>query len=409
LTVPAIRVRNLGKRYQLGARERGYTTLREALVRVAKAPFHRFRRLSGCSSSSESFWALKNVSFDIGEGEVVGIIGRNGAGKSTLLKILSQITEPSAGEVELHGRVGSLLEVGTGFHPELTGRENIYLNGAILGMKRHEIARKFDEIVAFAEVEEFLDTPVKRYSSGMYVRLAFSVAAHLEPETLIIDEVLAVGDTGFQQRCLAKMRDAARSGKTIIIVSHQVRTLESLCSSCILIDKGSLIERGKPDSVILSYLNSLKVSRSPTQRPERIIKSVVVNEKPSDETVILRINDPIKVELELDTTDCQDDLVCGIVILDESSTRVASLHSLYQSNIAFAPGRRHRTKCEVRSLPLVPGTYFLEINVGNGTRTVDSFPMAARVEVHFRDVFNTGCSPDRSQGPLVLACEWALK
>jgi len=217
----AIRVENLGKLYHLGKRER-YRTLRDTLVASIAAPFRRLRSGPSSSGGPETIWALKDVSFEVKHGEVIGIIGRNGAGKSTLLKILSRITEPTEGQATISGRVGSLLEVGTGFHPELTGRDNIFLNGAILGMKKAEIERKFDEIVAFAEVERFIDTPVKHYSSGMYVRLAFAVAAHLEPEILIVDEVLAVGDVAFQKKCLGKMGEASRSGRTVLFVSHNM-------------------------------------------------------------------------------------------------------------------------------------------------------------------------------------------
>jgi lipopolysaccharide transport system ATP-binding protein len=239
---PIIRVDRLSKQYQIGKRE-AYKTLRETLVEKATAPLGALRTLFKGTNGrhpreDNTHWALKDVSFEVMPGEVVGIIGRNGAGKSTLLKILSRITEPTTGQAELYGRVGSLLEVGTGFHAELTGRENIYLNGAILGMKRAEIQRKFDEIVAFAEVEQFLDTPVKHYSSGMYMRLAFAVAAHLEPEILVVDEVLAVGDATFQKKCLGKMEDVARQGRTVLFVSHNMNAIQQLCDRAILLNGG---------------------------------------------------------------------------------------------------------------------------------------------------------------------------
>jgi lipopolysaccharide transport system ATP-binding protein len=285
-----IKVENLGKKYSIqhqGERER-YVALRDVIAGAASAPLRWLRRQHGAWSNEhgvanngngsrppspvvgqspiEDFWALRDVSFEVKRGEVVGIIGRNGAGKSTLLKILSQITEPTEGRVRIRGRVASLLEVGTGFHPELTGRENIFVNGAILGMTRAEIAKKFDEIVAFAEIEKFLDTPVKRYSSGMYVRLAFAVAAHLEPEILIVDEVLAVGDAEFQKRCMGKMKDvAANSGRTVLFCSHNLPAIAQLCSQTLLISAGRLITIGRSDQVIRSYLANWKENDDPSR------------------------------------------------------------------------------------------------------------------------------------------------
>jgi homopolymeric O-antigen transport system ATP-binding protein len=268
-----IKVENLSKQYRIGSRE-GYRTFRETLVDAAKAPFQRLgaawsrvHRARGKGKDSPLFapspvqssqrddliWALKEVSFEVKQGDVVGIIGRNGAGKSTLLKILSQITEPTEGRVELRGRVGSLLEVGTGFHPELTGHENIYLYGAILGMDRWEVTRKFDEIVAFAEIEKFVDTPVKRYSSGMYMRLAFAVAAHLETEVLLVDEVLAVGDIAFQKKCLGKMDDVSKSGKTILFVSHNMGAIRQLCKEAVLLDSGRIQGKGESSAIVAEY------------------------------------------------------------------------------------------------------------------------------------------------------------
>ena len=259
----AISIRNLSKLYHLG-KGVAYHTLRETLMDAATWPVRAGQRLLGRKNSPRNvtagrndIWAVRNVSFDVHAGEVVGIIGRNGAGKSTLLKILSRITEPTAGEAHIHGRVGSLLEVGTGFHPELTGRENVYLNGAILGMRRAEIRRKFNDIVEFAELERFIDTPVKRYSSGMYTRLAFAVAAHLEPEILVVDEVLAVGDAAFQKKCLGKMHDVARSGRTVLFVSHQMGAIENLCTRAVLLDQGSLVMQGKSHDVIDHYLRQV--------------------------------------------------------------------------------------------------------------------------------------------------------
>jgi lipopolysaccharide transport system ATP-binding protein len=268
----AIRVSNLGKEYRIGGRQESYRTLRDTLADALTSPVRRLGRLlrgqsGGAADLDQPFWALDDVSFEVGRGEVVGIIGRNGAGKSTLLKILSRITEPTTGRVQIYGRVGSLLEVGTGFHAELTGRDNIYLNGAILGMRRAEIERKFDAIVDFAEVAQFIDTPVKHYSSGMYLRLAFAVAAHLEPEILIVDEVLAVGDLAFQKKCLGKMGEVAKQGRTVLFVSHDMTAINTLCQRAILLDQGRVAMSGPTRDVVAHYLErSRPAERSATRR-----------------------------------------------------------------------------------------------------------------------------------------------
>lgn len=261
---PIIKVENLGKQYTIGEVRQPYSTLRESIGEALKSPFKNFRK----ANETNKFWALDDVSFEVREGEVIGIIGRNGAGKSTLLKVLSRITEPTVGKVKLYGRVASLLEVGTGFHPELTGRENIFLNGAILGMKRAEIAAKLDEIIDFAGIEKFIDTAVKHYSSGMYVRLAFAVAAHLEPEILIVDEVLAVGDADFQKKCLGKMDEVSKTGRTILFVSHQMGTIAQLCQTSILLDHGTVVMNDKTNKVIGHYLNQDNVKNGSYQTDE---------------------------------------------------------------------------------------------------------------------------------------------
>src|SRR2546423_4240816 len=261
----AIQVEGLSKRYRIGGEQERYKTLRGTLTDTATAPFRALRstfrrRGRQRSNGNNSFWALKDVSFEIKRGEVVGVIGRNGAGKSTLLKVLSRITEPTEGYADILGGVSSLLEVGTGFHLELTGRENIYLNGAILGMKRVEIDRKFDEIVEFAEVGKFIDTPVKHFSSGMHLRLAFAVAAHLEPDILLVDEVLAVGDIAFQQKCLGKMGDVSKSGRTILFVSHNLGAIAQLCSRCIVLSAGRVLEDGTTQQTVAPYMKSVTKS-----------------------------------------------------------------------------------------------------------------------------------------------------
>src|SRR5262252_7844696 len=247
---PIITAENIGKEYKIGTQSAAYATVREALTNAVFS----LSRIGAAPRPNNLIWALRDVSFNINPGEVVGIIGRNGAGKSTLLKILSRVTEPTTGRIVLRGRVGSLLEVGTGFHPELTGRENVFLNGSILGMSRHEITSRFDEIVAFAEVEQFIDTPVKRYSSGMYLRLAFAVAAHLEPEILLVDEVLAVGDVAFQKKCLGKMGDVARQGRTVLLVSHNMAAIQSITGRCLLIEQGQIVCEGDVNTVVQRYL-----------------------------------------------------------------------------------------------------------------------------------------------------------
>ena len=311
----AVRCENLGKRYRIGARV-PYHRFSDVVSNLAMAPF---RRIHARPAAPEGFiWALEDVSFEIRAGEVVGIIGRNGAGKSTLLKILSRITEPTRGEVRIRGTVGSLLEVGTGFHPELTGRENIFLNGAILGMKRAEIASKFDQIVAFAETEKFLDTPVKHYSSGMYMRLAFAVAAHLEPEMLVVDEVLAVGDAGFQKKCLNKMQEVGVAGRTVLFVSHNIQAVTRLCPRTILLDRGRLTADGPSESVVHTYLQTgLGVSAErrwpdPRSAPgNEVARLVAVRVRAEDGTVSAHVDirRPVGIEMEFEVLEAGHVLV----------------------------------------------------------------------------------------------------
>ena len=356
-----IRVENLGKKYQLGrsASNARYRTLREALVERTQDFFRR----SNENTTEQEFWALKNVGFEIRQGEVVGIIGRNGAGKSTLLKILSRITEPTTGKVRIGGRVASLLEVGTGFHQELTGRENIFLNGAILGMSRVEIKAKFDEIVAFAEVEKFLDTPVKRYSSGMYVRLAFAVAAHLEPEILVVDEVLAVGDAAFQKKCLEKMESAGHEGRTVLFVSHNMPAVTRLCTRAIMLSDGYLIADGTAHAVVGTYLTSdlgTTAHREWSDEAEcgddvaRLRAVRVLNDK-GELSDALDIRRPIGIEVEFDVLTPGRVLVPNFVITNEDGVCVCHPHD-WQSDWRGRP----RSTGRYRRIAWIPGNFMAE-------------------------------------------------
>jgi lipopolysaccharide transport system ATP-binding protein len=319
MTDVAIRCEALGKRYHIGAAPLQYRTLRDSLVGVVARPIMRIRHPGAVTRRTAELWALRGVTFEVQSGEAVGIIGRNGTGKSTLLKLLGRVTQPTEGRLGFRGRLGSLLEVGTGFHPELTGRENIYLNGAILGMTRVEIKRRFDEIVAFAEVERFLDTPVKRYSSGMYVRLAFAVAAHLESEILLVDEVLSVGDIAFQKRCLGKMEDVAGEGRTVLFVSHNMPAIRSLCTRALRLDVGQVAADGPADAVVDEYLKleSAKTSvmewsagQGPGDDDARLVAVRVLDEagRPADVVVASK---PFSVDMELDVGRLDDALCVG--------------------------------------------------------------------------------------------------
>jgi lipopolysaccharide transport system ATP-binding protein len=369
MTDVAIRCKGLGKQYRLGERE-SYKALRDVITDTVSATFRRLRSSIGGANKSptnghgETFWALRDISFEIKRGEVVGIIGRNGAGKSTLLKVLSRITAPTEGKVDIQGRVGSLLEVGTGFHPELTGRENIYLNGAILGMRRGDIARKFGEIVAFAEIEKFLDTPVKRYSSGMYVRLAFAVAVHLDPEVLIIDEVLAVGDAQFQKKCFQKMQEIGRGGRTILFVSHNMSAVRSICSRGLILERGRLLEQGEINTVVDSYL-----SRSDDRAEQSMAietKSFILNKVQIFSTVgeVIKTFDPVTITVAFTAkTDIRDPGVY-VCVLSSDQQRITGLDF---KDFRTIPGVRAGQRCELGfsldSLPILPGSYQLEIHL----------------------------------------------
>jgi len=319
MTDVAVRTVGLGKMYSIGSERESYRTLRDTLVHAAKRPLERIRHPGAATHSSTDLWALRDVDLEVNHGQALGIIGRNGSGKTTLLKVLSHITEPTEGRVEIRGRVASLLEVGTGFHPELTGRENIQLNGAILGMTRAEIRRKFDEIVDFSEIGRFLDTPVKRYSSGMYVRLAFAVAAHLEPEILIVDEVLAVGDAGFQKKCLGKMEDVAGGGRTVLFVSHNMQAITSLCDRAIQIEAGQVVNSGSADVIVAEYLAqqadtgasaNWDSGKGPGDEEARLV-SVQVLDDANAIAPFVSTNAPFHVRMEIDLARVQQALTIG--------------------------------------------------------------------------------------------------
>jgi len=365
MTDAAVAVEGLGKRYRIGRNREPYGRLTESLAGALRAPLDRLRGNS--ANPDDWFWALEDVSFEVAAGEVVGIIGRNGAGKTTLLKILSRITEPTTGSARLRGRVGSLLEVGTGFHPELTGRENVFMSGAVLGMPRAEIGRKFDEIVEFAGVEQFLDTPVKRYSSGMQVRLGFAVAAHLEPEILIVDEVLAVGDAEFQKKSIGKLEDVASSGRTVLFVSHNLPAVEAMCSSGILLEEGRVTKIGTAVEVVEAYLGSVRV-------PDfGLLRSVAV----SVGLFTTRGEGAIHLSTDL-TGDRLDDIPAEGELI-----------------------------CRVEDGNLVPGRYSLNVYCTVNGQVADWIVDAVTIEVHEGDFYGTGKLPPPGYGSVLVPHHWS--
>jgi lipopolysaccharide transport system ATP-binding protein len=411
----AIRVENLGKQYRIGEQLSTYNTLRETISE------HFSKRDNGQDSKPNSIWALRNLNFEIARGQVIGVVGRNGAGKSTLLKILSRVTEPTEGSAEIHGRVGSLLEVGTGFHPELTGRENIFLNGAILGMKRTEIAQKFDEIVAFAEVDKFIDTPVKRYSSGMYLRLAFAVAAHLEPEILVVDEVLAVGDAEFQRKCLGKMSDVAEQGRTILFVSHNMSAILRLTEETLVIDRGNLLLRAPTQEAVDFYLsrglrqegqrlwNSEEIPES--AEPFRPISVRLLNEENQISDTIRSVN-PFKIEVEYEIKKAIKGLRVGVYIITSQGEFVFTSFDTDQP--AQFDRYSQRKKGTYISRCVIPA------NLLNGGRFVIGVNASSfRIKSFFHDeqafAFNVDPSgspgmhwPETRLGPVRPALDWEI-
>ena len=427
----ALKAENLGKKYIIGHQtENGrYTALRDVMVHnVRKVWTKTMDLVQGkpiiLGDETEEIWALKDVNFEIQQGEAFGVIGRNGAGKSTLLKVLSRITEPSSGRATIKGRVASLLEVGTGFHPELTGRENIYLNGAILGMKRAEITQKFDEIVVFAGVEKFIDTPVKRYSSGMYVRLAFSVAAHLETEVLFVDEVLAVGDAGFQMQCLNKMAEVAGSGKTIMFVSHNMEAITKLCGRCLLIDEGMVSRIGTPRECIDQYLSverSRKVDQGtvslldhPGRRkvhngPIQLTGLTILEEKSQlhwtghcGQSMLIIFAFDMK-----DNTSSQK-AVFDITFSNMYGHRITTCRS--QDGLAgpFLLTKSGQVICRIPKLPLVPGLYRVSVGCAVETGPSDGIYDAAVLEVTGTDFYSSGTIPRSAHGEVLFEHEWNM-
>ncbi len=403
---PIIKIEDVSKRYRLGRRE-NYMMLRDRIAHGIKAPLRAAAsmfRAGGHSGSEEpEIWALRNVSLEVEPGEVLGVIGRNGAGKSTLLKILSRITEPTAGRVELYGRVGSLLEVGTGFHGELSGRENILLSGAILGMRRAEIARKFDEIVAFAEIEQFIDTPVKHFSSGMYTRLAFAVAAHLEPEILLVDEILAVGDMAFQKKCLGKMGDVARRGRTVFFVSHNLPSIEALCSRCLLFNSGRLEADGRVGELLLRYMTAelqpdagtcLLTAHAGRRRGSiPVMTAVTLSDSGSGSSAAFRMGGQLAVAVSF-CSEIAFAPVLGLTIKNMHGLAIIRANNHFIGGFNFAERQTSGTiSCTFENLPLLPGRYGIDLSLGDGFRDLDIVNDAITFEVLPSDVFGTGKLP----------------
>lgn len=406
MSKPAIRIENLGKRYIVDHEQKargGYRTLRDSLAEMAAAPVKKLMGLGAWNSNlgkegrekgrtKEEFWALKDITFEVQPGEVMGIIGRNGAGKSTLLKVLSQITKPTTGRVELNGRVGSLLEVGTGFHPELTGRENIYLNGSILGMNKREIDRKFDEIVDFAEIEQFLDTPVKRYSSGMYVRLAFAVASHLEPEVMIVDEVLAVGDYRFQQKCIDRISLLSNQGLTILFVTHQLATLQRLCNCAIFLEGGRLRHSGDKEGAIRLYLDDAKLATPGEWQSIRRSPAARINSEATFSAIYMKSSSPlpngnpipdcsVDFSIRVEATTSISSVRLALSIFSHDGAKLINMDSLGTEQIVPVRAGDNTFNIGVKSLHLKPGTYNVALWLACSGHVIDYVPNAFSVEV----------------------------
>jgi lipopolysaccharide transport system ATP-binding protein len=411
-----IKVENISKKYNLVHKEGGTSdSVIESVSKWSRSLFTKKQK----TNNTEEFWALQGINLEIQRGDRVGIIGRNGAGKSTLLKILSRIVIPTTGRIEYEGRMASLLEVGTGFHGDLSGRENIYLNGSILGMSKKEIDNKFDEIVAFSEVERFLDTPVKRYSSGMYVRLAFAVAAHLEPEILIVDEVLAVGDAEFQKKCLGKMREVSNSGRTILFVSHNMAAIQNLCNKCIYLKNGTLIEQGETSEVIHSYLRSSTASNQIdlSQRKDRsgnravLFHSFKLKDKNDNLIATAQSGTYVKIEIEFKHSKSSlSNFKIAIGIDDEYGQRITQLNNEVTDQAFEKISGNNSIVCiEIPHLPLKQGDYTLALFATINGEIADWIQEAVVLQVEAGDFFNTGKLPENSQGNFYINHSFSLK
>jgi lipopolysaccharide transport system ATP-binding protein len=424
---PAIAIENISKRYRMGAcHSGGYRTLRESITDACSGIWRRLRRDSGHPLSAGEapdgeHWALKDVSFDVQPGEVVGIIGRNGAGKSTLLKVLSRITEPTTGRAIVRGRLGSLLEVGTGFHHELTGRENIYLNGAVFGMSRREIDRKFDDIVAFSEVGPFLDTPVKRYSSGMFVRLAFAVASHMEPEILLVDEVLAVGDAAFQKKCLGKLGEVGRNGRTVLFVSHNMATILNLCGKVAVLDRGRLIFLGDCEQGISYYMNAnntasagaeVDLTEHPNRRVgcKRILGELRLLNSAGKPTSEFLSGEPITLELDVAAPRPVEKPCFAIGIEDSFGCRLFTVATYLTENAPAVVTNQEKLVCRLDELPLCPGRYCVSLNAGplHGAWT-DALDQVAWFDVVASDYYRNGKLPSPDWGRFLVRSRWTAE
>jgi lipopolysaccharide transport system ATP-binding protein len=433
----AIRTQGLGKCYRVGEAADLTLSLREALVQASRSVGRHFLRRalgsvddapSPVASASDEFWALRDFDLEVRRGEVVGILGRNGAGKSTLLKVLSRITAPTTGHAEIRGRVGSLLEVGTGFHLELTGRENVYLNGAILGMHKAEIQAKFDEIVEFAEIGRFIDTPVKRYSSGMRMRLGFAVAAFLEPEILFVDEVLSVGDAAFRKKCMGKMDSIAGDGRTILFVSHNMAAISNLCTRVILIEEGRCARSGEPQEIIQDYLERCSEDSRATAAgvfdlSERkndyadgalMLKKVELLDRDFTPRSSFAMGEPLNVRVHVDGLSGGKGLTIGVILKDSQDQWLADLNTLMSCRGIKHPREWSEVATlELERLPLLPGTYYLAISIAQGRATgsarIDFADRAAVLEVTEADVYGSGHPMTNRRGLFYLEGTWSIE